>query len=303
MTLPIADEAYTAAHTHAAAYHATAADVLRIAGPDRIDFLQRQSTNDVTQLNPDTAVVTVLTSATARILDVLTLITDGEAIHAVTLPGRETAAFLRSRIFFMDKVTVEETDLSVVDIFGPQAAAALAEAGLPDPSDTNGVTRADGAVVVVTLADRIRLLTPEPAALLARLDMPVLSPEGYTVYRVENGIPLGELSEEYTPLETRLGAHVSDAKGCYTGQEIIARQITYDKVTKRLVGLLLDEPVEAGTDVRSEGSRAGTITTAVESPRFGPAALAVLKRDYIAPGTAVSVDGVGGRVVELPMKT
>jgi len=82
---------------------------------------------------------------------------------------------------------------------------------------------------------------------------------------------------------------ISLDKGCYTGQEVIARQITYDKVTKRLVGLRLDNPVEAGERVWADGKPSGKISSSVISPSFGPIALAYLKRPYHQPGSKVWV--------------
>ena len=87
---------YEAAISQAAFYHQEHAGYLHIRGEDRQAFLQRQTTNDVRLLSPERAVTTVLTSATARILDVLTLVAEPEAIGAITLPGQapETATFL-----------------------------------------------------------------------------------------------------------------------------------------------------------------------------------------------------------------
>jgi folate-binding protein YgfZ len=132
----------------------------------------------------------------------------------------------------------------------------------------------------------------------------LLSPEAYEVRRVELGLPgpARELTEDYTPLETNLDAAISDSKGCYTGQEIIARQVTYDKITKRMAGLKLQAPVAAGAAVHVEGRGAGEVTSAVHSPNCGAIALAILKRPHHAPGTAVTVgeEGTRGVVVALP---
>ena len=78
---------------------------------------------------------------------------------------------------------------------------------------------------------------------------------------------------------------VSGNKGCYPGQEVIARQLTYDKVTQRLVGLRLDEPVAPGGRLLAEGKPVGVITSAAVSPRFGAIALGVVKRPHHEVGT------------------
>ena len=107
--------------------------------------------------------------------------------------------------------------------------------------------------------------------------------------RIEKGIPAAghELVEDYTPLEIGFRCAISDNKGCYTGQEVIARQINYDKVTKHLVGLCLEKiPLENLTLYSGENNQpAGKVTSSELSPRFGPIALAVVKRPFHEPGT------------------
>ena len=75
--------------------------------------------------------------------------------------------------------------------------------------------------------------------------------------RVEAGLPApgAELTEDVTPLEAGLRRFCDDHKGCYTGQEIVARQITYDKVANHLVGLLPAAPVTAKAHVQPDGTR------------------------------------------------
>ena len=125
----------------------------------------------------------------------------------------------------------------------------------------------------------------------------------YTARRVELGRPApgAELTGEYSPLEAGLAWACAENKGCYTGQEIIARQITYDKVTRTLVGLRSDMLLERGAPVTADGREVGVVTSAALSPTEGrPLALAVIKRPYSAPGAAVAVGDQPAAVVELP---
>lgn len=295
---------------------------LVIAGDDRADFVQRQTTNDVRRLGPGVALPTVLTSATARILDVWRLVMDGAAIGVITLPGRgaATARYLQRRIFFMDKVTVTDASdsLAQIDLIGPGAVDALAALGLPEAPAPDAVAEIEGPGETVRAIGQSgalglgwRLLVPRAAldALenrLAEAGARPLTASAYEVVRVEAGLPAAgrELIDAYTPLEIGLRAAVHEAKGCYTGQEVIARQITYDKITRQMVGLRLDRPVQPGAAVQVEGRGAGEVTSAVASPRFGPIALAVIKRPHFTPGTGVTVSAEGeparGEVVALP---
>ena len=299
---------------HAAFYRHPDAGLLLVAGDDRIDFLNRQTSNDVRGLALHRAVVTVLTSPTARIEDVLWLVELPEGIGAMTLPGRgpRTGRTLRGKIFFMDRVTLSDasTDYAQIDLEGPAADRVLESLGIPMPPATGEVVMfawGDATVRVVggtgTSTSRYRLLTPAPAAgmlteALVRAGATELIPATFEVLRVEIGRPgpQGELTDEYNPLEAHLHEAISNSKGCYTGQEIIARQVTYDKVTRQLVGLRLVHPVTAGARVMQGAKVVGNLTSAVVSARFGPIALAYVKRPASEPGTVLTVEADGGEI-------
>lgn len=308
-------EGYEAAQDSAALYAIPDAGYLHISGPDRLDFVQRQTTNDIRRLKDDGTLLTVLTNATARILDVWrVLVEPGDTLGVITLAGRgaATTAYLRSRIFFMDKVTVADQSAAVaqVALIGPDAADALHELGWR-------AIPAVGRVAVLDLDGRAarafahglgwRLLIPAVAreafqARVAQAGIASLNAAAYAVLRVEAGQPgvQSELTDAHTPLETNLDAAISGDKGCYTGQEIIARQITYDKVTRRMVGLRLAGPVPVGERITVEGRSAGEVTSVVESPRLGWLALAIVKRPHFEPGTPVEVGEQASTVAALP---
>lgn len=312
---------YEAALESAVFVARTDAHYLSISGEDRVDFLHRQTTNDIGLLGPERAVVTVLTSPNARIYDALLLVEEPEAIGVVTLPGRgpATAAFLQSRIFFMDKVAVSDdsSEWAQFDLEGPQAGNVLADLGLAQAPGLDGVAsiELDGAAVRVIGREGLagagyRMLVPVADSerltnALVERGVPPLSLEAYDVLRVEAGLPgPGELTEDYTPLEINLARTISETKGCYTGQEVIARQITYDKVTKTLVGLRLEASVTVGAQTNADGKAVGTVTSAVQSPRYGPIALAVVRRGHTDVGTRLTVeqDGqtIASEVASLP---
>jgi hypothetical protein len=113
-------------------------------------------------------------------------------------------------------------------------------------------------------------------------------------WRVLRGFPIGnhELTEEHNPLEAGLSAAVSFRKGCYVGQEVVARLNTYDKVSRQLVGIALAEGSaipEPGTPLFKGEWPVGEITSAVLPPAWrGPVALAYVKRDHVG-GSDITV--------------
>jgi folate-binding protein YgfZ len=310
-----------------AAYYAIpSGGYLRIRGEDRLAFLQRQTTNDLRLVQAGRAVLTVLTTPAARILDVLYVLPEPDGLGLITLPGRgeSTARYLKSRIFFMDKVALTDAsaELVQIDLLGPGTPAILTRLGIAPALQPDGVAsgmfegaplRALALEPAIGLGVRLLLAAGDLAALqvfLAQAGAVQLQDEDYSLLRIEAGLPAGgaELSEEHTPLEAGLAAAISSTKGCYTGQEVIARQVTYDKVTQHLCGLRLSRRAAPGERVwAADGSAVGKITSAAASPRFGEIALAVVKRPHHEPGAVLRVGeafetAASGQVVKLPFR-
>lgn len=306
--------AYETTLTGAGFYPAASPGLLRLAGEGRLAFVQRQSTNDIQRLRPDTALDTVMTTPAARILDLLCLFGEGDMLVALTLPGHagQTARYLQSRIFFMDQVTVEDASaqFAQIELFGPTADEILKQSGVSEIPAPEGLWRGElagvGAFVIgrrATFGSKFRLVLPVESlaameAGLLELGAAALTPEEYHILRVEDGQPAAgaELTEEYTPLETGLEAAISHSKGCYTGQEIIARQTNFDKVTRHLVGLKLAGVAPSGSKVRAEDQPAGVLTSSAYSPRFGPIALAIIRRPFHTVGGQVAIETDRGAI-------
>jgi folate-binding protein YgfZ len=313
---------YQAALKGAAYFVQPQAGFLRLTDSGRVDFLQRQTTNDLHRLSADRVVPTVLTSPIGRIIDVFTVLEEGESLGVLSLPGRaaETAKFLRTRIFFTDKVRVADISADIVQIIlvGARVNHILEELGIQTPAPENLIRwELAGSLVTVfgqetLVGTQYHFVAPETAskAITDALETGgavSLDAESFEILRVETGQPgaQGELVDSYTPLEVGLGDFISDSKGCYTGQEVIARQITYDKVTKKLVGITLDSLAAVGAVLNADGKSAGILTTVTNSPRIGPIGLAVVRRQYAEIGTKFSVVGkddtiINGEIVSLP---
>jgi folate-binding protein YgfZ len=113
-----------------------------------------------------------------------------------------------------------------------------------------------------------------------------------------------ELSEEYIPLETGLWDAISFNKGCYVGQEIIARMESRGRLAKQLCGLRLPEGLPDGLALPAKldaaGKEAGDLTSVVESPRHGLIGLAYVRSAHAEPGGRLAVGGADAEVAELP---
>ncbi|GAB4497197.1 MAG: folate-binding protein YgfZ [Anaerolineales bacterium] len=287
-----------AARNAAALYWWQPTGCLQLRGQDRIAFLQRQTTNDMRRLTSGGALVTVLTNATARILDVLTVLQPNpETLLLLPLYPQATLRFLKSRIFFMDKV--ELTDVSaayrLAHLFGAHAAQTLSALGFEPPSE-NHFSRNPAESFAFALhgwripAYGLLISADDASTELARL--PELTSATLESLRLWAGIPglQAELTpEKFTPLEVGLGWAVAENKGCYTGQEVLARQVTYDKITRSLVHLHAQVALAVGqTILGAEGKPAGEITSAAYLPDEGWYALAMLRRPHFEPNIRLS---------------
>ena len=110
----------------------------------------------------------------------------------------------------------------------------------------------------------------------------MLEPHEVDALRVRDGIPAfpNEINEQHNPWEARLDDALSLTKGCYIGQEVVARLNTYKKIRRKLVRLDLQWPMEAGTEIAKEGEVIGRLTTVA-----GLKALAYVDTDLLEPGT------------------
>ncbi|HXV75979.1 MAG TPA: glycine cleavage T C-terminal barrel domain-containing protein [Candidatus Polarisedimenticolaceae bacterium] len=302
---------------------------LLASGPDLLSLLNRLSTAKLDSLAVGQGVTTVVTTAKGRIVErlfvhrladrsVLLVSGAGAAPRVVAYLDRFTFAEQTG----LDDVSAKTGQLSVV---GPRAAEALAAAGLPRPLPAASVVAELGGVEMHVLGqdglstagysvflpagvagDAWRLLR-EATERCGGLPAGTSAAEAW---RVLHGLPAPghELTEDYNPLEAGLYDAVSFAKGCYVGQEVVARLNTYDKVSRSLVGLVFDRSIElpaAGTPLYHDGREAGVLTSAVTPPgRNRSIAIGYLKRRAAGAGAELFVgaseSALRARVVDLP---
>ncbi len=297
------------------------------AGPDILPLLQRLGTGDVTALSPGDSGRTVLTTNKGRIVQHLFVSPLGDAgVLLIGGPdsGPQVLDHLR-RYTFAEKIELsdESENLFQLALTGPQSSGILCDLNLPTPAA--GVTAAgsvlDTSVRVLphdgSTDDGYSVVGPVDAhpAVSAAVQQAVEARGGragtrsaFETYRVLRGIPAAghELTLDYNPLEAGLWDAVSFDKGCYVGQEVVARLRTYDKGSRVLVGLELGNPSvlpDPGASIIIDGSRAGALTSALDLPGGERAiGLGYLKRKQLCEDLSVEIEGVGAgvRVADLP---
>ena len=321
-----ADDAaqFLAATEDAALYNNSRAGRLKAVGTDGLDLLNRMSTNAVVGLQPGEGAPTILTTDRGRILDILGVVNLGDYVLLLTSPGRQEAV-----MEWLDKYTIME-DLEIFDIteetamltvLGPGAADAIAKAmdvNVADvPSHHSVVTEAGGKVVTVISRPQGDLpgfdivLSPEDldavSDALAEAGITIIDEGSYQTARICAAIPEygREMGDAYNPLEAGLIGGVDFEKGCYIGQEVIARLDTYNKVQKRLVTLRLAEGSEdvSGATLHHEGRDVGVVTSAARNPSTGEVTgLGYARSAHASVGSILEVgeSGVMAEVTGLP---
>jgi len=283
--------------------------LVRATGADRVRFLNGMLTADVAKLATGDAAPALQLDRKGHVLADLWLLADADAILLDVAPGceAELVAVLEKHVIADDVAFASLSD-SVVELAleGPGAAAAARAVGGATPpagrferSDFAGTPLlwiGEGSVT----AEGLRVVAPrERAAQLgAALALPALDESLADVLRIAAGIPaLGrDVTARNFPQEAGLERAVSFKKGCYVGQEIVARIASRGAIHRRLVRLRVDAPVAPGASVAIDGSAAGQVTSSAESLATGAIALAYVKIEHARPGQRVSVDGVAGEV-------
>jgi folate-binding protein YgfZ len=144
--------------------------------------------------------------------------------------------------------------------------------------------------------------TEDRDAVRAALELPDGTEADAEVVRVERGRPRYgvDLDDSVIPQEAGLNERaVSFTKGCYVGQETVARLYYRGKPNRRLLGLRLDSPAPTGSELRLGEKVVGRLGSSVVSPDLGPIGLALVRREA-APGDTVDVNGVSALIVDVP---
>ncbi|MEL6350441.1 MAG: glycine cleavage T C-terminal barrel domain-containing protein [Cyanobacteria bacterium J06627_28] len=294
---------------------------IRLTGADRARFLHNQTTNQIEQLSAGQGCHTVFVTSTGRTIDLATVYVLPESLLVICSPGMVQSLYdwMDRYIFFSDKVTLtNECDRTFLfTLLGEQAdkvAVALGAEALVGQENFTHVPlekfSSEGSVYISVGSDLAMagytLWGPQSAAPAV---WKALSAAGVTVgdrtqweqLRIAQGRPMPnqELTDDDNPLEAGLWHSVSFEKGCYIGQETIARLNTYKGVKKRLWGILPSAPVSMGAVITQDGEKIGRVTSVAQSDSGGYG-LAYIRTKAGGLDLQVDIAGVSAQVVALP---
>src|SRR4051794_37077706 len=302
-------DAYTAMTEGAALVDRSESGKLALTGPGAKEFLNGQVSNEIEALAPGGGCYAALLTHKGKMLaDLRVIDTRDELLLLCERPALQALfdALRRFKVGFdceLHKRTLERGLLSLIGpnadaLAGPVPRAEHANASADIAGAPVRLIRTDlGIDIVCDSADTERVR----AALLDQGAVQI-DEAAADVLRIEHGRPRYgvDLDDSVIPQEAGLNERaVSFTKGCYVGQETVARLHWRGKPNRHLRGLRLGEEVQPGTELRLGEREVGRLTSIADSPRFGTVGLAIVRREA-QPGDVLDAGGVRAEVVDLP---
>jgi tRNA-modifying protein YgfZ len=293
---------------------------IKVSGDDRLNFLHNQSTNNFQILKPGQGCDTVFVTSTARTIDLVTAYVREDAVILLVSPHRRQflMEWLDKYIFFADKVELSDITeyTNTFSLIGPESDAVMEKLGI---SELIGQPYASHQVYTIPPAEGVRIAVGSGLAApgytftfpytdkatvwnkLLEAGAVEMSDRAWDALRILQGRPSpdSELTDDYNPLEVGLWQTISFNKGCYIGQETIARLNTYKGVKQHLWGIRLGAPVEVGSAIAVGDEKVGKLTSYTETPdgHFG---LGYIRTKAGGVGLKVQVGETEGEIVEIP---
>jgi folate-binding protein YgfZ len=276
--------------------------VIELSGSEAAEFLQGQVSQDVEAIEPGAGAYATLLDHKGKLrtdLRVLRLADDRLLVDAEGI-GRPVLMHVFETFSLGRDVRARDltNERAVVSLIGPSARSLVDPP--PAPAEHAWAEALGGVAATTDLGVDLIVPADELAAALALA--PAAAEEAAECVRIESGRPrLGlDMGSTTIPQEAGLNERaVNFEKGCYVGQETVARLHWRGKSNRHLRGLRLSEPAARGEPIALGERQLGTLGSACVSPTLGPIALALVRREA-SPGDEVSVGGSPATVVDLP---
>jgi folate-binding protein YgfZ len=290
--------------------------IVAATGADRVTFLQGMLTNDVARLGPGTGCPALLLTIQGRVVADLVVSADAEALVLdVDRRAQDAMVGALDALIIADDVELAADEATtLVGVAGPDALGLVpAAAALAPYAHVGGevggvavrVVRAGAAAPVAVVLHAPRSEASRVWESLVAAGAVACGRDALEARRIELGVPrIGiDMGEKTLALEVPVEEAVSATKGCYLGQEVIARGTARGHVNRRLCGLVFDgspSPV-AGAALLVDGREVGTVTSVAASVALGRAiGLGFVRREQWDPGTPLQVgSGTGGTVAHV----
>src|SRR4051794_4003685 len=297
----IATTEYERLHESVGMLDRSARGKLRLSGSEAADYLQGQVTNDVVALAPGTGLYAALLNHKGKMLADMRILRGEDFIWIDTEP-EALPVLVRNVSMYSIGRDVRHGDVSatrsILSLIGPEARSALDD---PPPAEEHAFTHGEHGLYVATdLGVDVICASADADAVREALGVEPVSEEAAECLRIESGRPrfLYDVGTDTIPQEAGLNDRaVSFTKGCYVGQETVARLHYKGKPNRHLRGLRLSEPASRGDEIRLGERVVGEVGSTAVSPELGPIALAVIRREA-EPGATVQV-GEGSAEAEV----
>lgn len=300
--------------------------MIELRGKDVLDFLHRISTNSVRDLAKEKIAKTIFTTEKGRMID-LTVLMNFEDYQILVCHPENQPKIIKwlDKYIITDDVKVSDINnkYMMLEVMGPQADSflTLVCGNIVNniPENSFRVISAEGMLFFLAKMRDIKnnfkywvIADPANGGRFIKysieykgiFDFSLVGEEAYNIFRIEQGILTApnEINDDYNPNEAGLLDYIDFNKGCYIGQEVIARLDTYDKVQRKIKGLVFEGP--AGQQEYSlhngDGNESGKVTSVVYSPKCGKnIGLGYLGRNYLTDGMMLTAKDRDGKEIKV----
>lgn len=305
---------------------------LRLSGKEHLRFLQGMLTNDVINLEEGKGMYAAVLTVKGRMLSDMHVYREAESVFLDIEPGlnsKVTDLLKKFRLSYKADIEDVTDDLGLISVHGPNAAELVTSLSGVDVSGMEELshlrTHADDTALFIVKINRtgeegFDIYTPTRSTevlwntLLEKgkeFGVKPIGLDAYSTLRIEAGIPVygADMDEQTIPIEAGIWHALSFDKGCYIGQEVVARIKWRGHVNRHLMGLLMEgENLPAsGDEIFAGEKKIGIVTSSVYSPALKrPVALGYVRREFKTPGTEIIINVKGEHsesalVSELPL--
>jgi tRNA-modifying protein YgfZ len=305
--------------------------IVELKGADTLDFLHRITSNSVKNLPRERITDTIFTSEKGRIIDYSKLINFED--YQILICNRVNQLKILSWInkyVISDDVKADDANgkYGLIELMGPQADsfATLISGNVVNVLQPNSfkIVNTEGIIYflmkilaengktrywILANSDNSQKMINYISNNKGVFDFSFVGEDAYDIYRVEQGIPAApnEINIEHNPHEVNLLNAVDFKKGCYIGQEVIARLDTYDKVKRHLCGLEFSKVINPDSKIillDEKNTDAGTVTSIVNSVKLDRCiGLGFVNKAYSADGTLLAAKSEDGKIINVTVRS